>query len=1829
MPGLGLDVPTRPAAIAALDDAALRALLLEPALPDPAQAAILADHVWVEAYLGGAWTALDPSFHDTVAGELVATPLAGGRTAAIPESLRHHVVVRLVPESYEPAWGQPPTAGPAAIELTRGAGDFVGRQVTSWQRNDRVTSSGFFFFTQSSTYVPMLEISDLERLGTPEQLEGEEVTEFTSNFGGGLANSYATALFAQVELLAPGQLAGQGQLLQRPAADRLGFAARAGLPYSSDELDLGQPLIDPTDVTTLTIGSAPLPARLARSAQLVLGSLIAEAQAALPVMEATPQADLTDEQRELVRSFSGQLSGTLALLHRVNLGERTRLLSQGLLERPFAHAPNVVASAFHVTQDGAAHHRFDLLREELDAVGPPGQLLTQRRTFRGAYGWAATLLESAVLETLGAGVANSAARILDQAEISGIPVLFLSGQLGRDIILDGGVALPHEAALRLFAALDQGKSAFVPAEPVMIDGVPRTGWLEVAPDGSLLGRLEDGSGGAALEYSAFLIGLACDIAGRAGNDNIQCPPSAMGFCIKMIQATGTLFGLLSGAFSAVDACTGGDLGVCRKLQTDFAPLARTITSQSFGHNGSPPFEQCTVPFALFATTVNAMDLDQHNAVRVLACGNCQPMPYGPWEVVETLVNGYCAATQSVSRANNAVIAAMADPLLPGLPGGVMDAEPSDPSDRTTATGSVDVVATLPPDDLSGVVDAAHLRLSGALAIDWTPVAPQTLLTRGLAADPVTVSTDGGAPAIGAAAWTGHDLPVRLSGATSASLTGSGSLDLYAGALGSGVAVAAGFGNALALGDDGGYALTLAGAGLGLELDTADAPGRFSSGLGELSIAGLPVPPGLHAITTASASTRGRFAGPLGASAATIAFTAGTLSFTGATGALSGAAGAVALSDGLGLSAASGTISVAPDGTGVDWLTVQLTGVERLVLMPVPATLSGAGPFVVDLGVESSVAGNVSLTAIVPRGFSATFDGSRLTVTPRPGATDGVYELRLTASAPGLSAAAVVPLTLGAPAAPEVRLAVVDDPRFSVETGLRSSARLLEVTHVGPLDGSYSVAVTVDDPRLVGSLSATSAVLRPYETRRLGLSLGLADPAAPWPAPGTPYSVTLTATGSASATLVLNETVAALPSLSLLMDPAELYLAPGAVASARVVARATGNQAVTPDLRLSTTPGITAALDLAARPLQPGDEDSIRLELTVPAGTPVPSAQEVIVSLRPTAFELSRGLPPQEIVLRIAVVPPGTELLTAVADRALLGPGELAGALFGVRTESIRAAVACDPARVQALQDSLAVLRVALGVGPATAAAIAELDAASARLTAEGCAAAQDPSLFSALATSLDAATRGPNLVAALTLPASVLNGTRLDVTGEIRNGGDADAPASDAQLLLRRGAEAAQILGNVAIPALAPGEAAPVSLQWDTTAALGSYVISLRADVGGVVAELDEANQLDRVIEILPRLPGATSRRSSPARRCWWPAWRSRTCTRPSSPIRRATRSSSTPRSVRGLRLAGGQLVGELPRVGSHEVVLVAVDRYGASASQQFTIVATDAIANSQPLIASLASPHRGGGRALQLPGGRHRRRRRSAPGEPGPGPRRRDARPERLDSGGPLHARRGGARSRLAGPGRHRRQGRRGDPALPRGGPGGAARPDLAVVAVELTQVADAGRQRGGTVRVGIANLGDQPAPATEVTVFEGRDGVRGLDPADGPLGTTAVAPLSPGSGPTWTWRSPAPSPSRARSPGPSPTPPPWWRRPTRRTTSASTARPRTAPSPTWASCRSTPRCSRRWCSSRPRGRSRSSSSTLPRCRLRRRGSCRRSPRRWCRWSSPTQAGATCSSTS
>jgi hypothetical protein len=66
---------------------------------DPQLIAETQDHWWVEAYLNGAWTALDPSFQQAIPGQTFATA-EGEPVAEVPDNLRHKVTVSLEVEQY-------------------------------------------------------------------------------------------------------------------------------------------------------------------------------------------------------------------------------------------------------------------------------------------------------------------------------------------------------------------------------------------------------------------------------------------------------------------------------------------------------------------------------------------------------------------------------------------------------------------------------------------------------------------------------------------------------------------------------------------------------------------------------------------------------------------------------------------------------------------------------------------------------------------------------------------------------------------------------------------------------------------------------------------------------------------------------------------------------------------------------------------------------------------------------------------------------------------------------------------------------------------------------------------------------------------------------------------------------------------------------------------------------------------------------------------------------------------------------------------------------------------------------------------------------------------------------------------------------------------------------------------------------------------------------------------------------------------------------------------------------------------------------------------------
>jgi subtilisin family serine protease len=81
-------------------------------------------------------------------------------------------------------------------------------------------------------------------------------------------------------------------------------------------------------------------------------------------------------------------------------------------------------------------------------------------------------------------------------------------------------------------------------------------------------------------------------------------------------------------------------------------------------------------------------------------------------------------------------------------------------------------------------------------------------------------------------------------------------------------------------------------------------------------------------------------------------------------------------------------------------------------------------------------------------------------------------------------------------------------------------------------------------------------------------------------------------------------------------------------------------------------------------------------------------------------------------------------------------------------------------------------------------------------------------------------------------------GRRVRLEATVTNAGEADAAASQVAFNLDDGS----MIGTAELPVIAPGVSVEVAVSWDTRGVIGEHVVTATADSGGVVAELDEAN---------------------------------------------------------------------------------------------------------------------------------------------------------------------------------------------------------------------------------------------------------------------------------------------------------------------------------------------------------------------------------------------------
>ena len=1516
------------AELAAMDEAALEAYVLETATPDEAALVALKSHAWAEAWLDGAWVAMDPSFATNAPGDVVGAPTSDP-LLGVPEALRHHVQVRIYHEEYLPAWGQGLEEKEPTLSTDHGAGDLVGNVLRLFHRITRQSSAGFFFFSQTTNYTPEIVVQDTERM-TTETLAADSFSEFISNFGGSIANSHVTGVFAQIELLAPGQVPGEGLVYTRPIADRIGFETRHG-PGGTVDADFNLIAMDTVDVTSLLIQAAHPPAYVTRAQQQLL---LAVSEGSKPLAEATgdapADASLKSSDLETMRNLAATLTGTLALLHSSNLGAREVSLAAQRRQRPFNRAPRIVAARAHIPGVDEPHRiGVDLLRDKRDTVGAPGQLRSDRYAFRLAYGLAATNLEGAVMETVAGWNTLSTHQVFDAALSAGVPFDFLVGQSGINQTTDPAqLPVTLEARIRMQLALQAGKAVYGPTAPVLIDGVPRSAWYEIDLDGSMVGRLDNGMGGSLIGYAMILYKFACQSI-------IKCPEQPDSLYASISAFNGGLWGLIVPAIDAVSACSSGNSAICEKLATNFADVPHKAVKEAISNFFKPvDVGECTEPIKKFKKG------KKWAGKLGIKCPGC--------DLGLEVVRGFCGFVTAYKKSQDMVFAALQDPHLPDEPMGATDPNPTPMADRYVATTILDVPATLAKGPAGGTYPFTHLRVTGALEATWSAGAGEQLaIARTLTAESASVVAPKADPPISfdppsPLSWAGIDNAAVLSGGGTTTLAGKGRMDLYAGLL-TGVTGYGTFGNP-ADADGVGYTLTTAGASA--TVDAGYSTDMSPVTAGAMTYGDEPVGPGLYGVTDDQLAFTGAFAGPLGAPSVTLTLTGGGVQLAGAEipGSWGDATGTITVESGqatLDLIAAYGSLSIDQPFAG------------------------GTGTIQATVTLDTAIAGKYTLTATAPPGWQVAFEGSVLSITPPTGAPEGTYPIALSATGEQLTATATTTYLVIPPEIGSARVTVTADPRFSIQQrGVVTTAHQVQVTHFGTGPGTYELTASVDHPAFQAVLASNTAAMLAGATRRIGLQVRLATPETPWPAPGTAFTVTVSAKDNPAGAPpgTWSGTVGTHATALLSAEPETVILTPGESSSAQVRLLATGNTPASPALTLSDPHGLGAVLAPPGPPITPGAEGAVTLSFTAPAlaDAELPAEYKLFVQLPPTPFELERGLPSQVQQIKVLVTAPGTEGLIALGITAEKeGDLDLLTATLNAYGYLSLAVGECAEGDLAGLKAHLPPLIAILQKRPGGEAAAASLATQLAALETDGCDAVGGL-LESVLL--LEAIEPGPNLSPALQAPAPVNHGTPMALTGQIVNAGLTEAAASQATFSVRKNGAPTPI-GTVFVPPLGPGETAPVSITWPTESALGHYVVSLVADATGLVAETSEAdNQSDKLVQVLPKDAAPPLNAA--------PEWTSVPITSigPKTPYTYTLEATDpdgdpvffeAPVRPPGISLKdGGILSGTVAMPGIYPITVIALDAYGAPTSQSFELVVEAVtVPNAPPLITSVPTP--------------------------------------------------------------------------------------------------------------------------------------------------------------------------------------------------------------------------------------------------------------------------------
>ncbi len=492
---------------------------------DPDLLAEARDHWWVEAYIDGDWTAMDPSFSYADLGQTFTTPV-GEPYTEIPDEMRHKVTVTIEIEKYDMlSYLSSGFSYETPLTYTFTTAELVGNPLTLEHLSAHETPPmGYLIFGWVYyTYVPYLRLGDNETI-----IEGTPFWELLSNYPFGQFAVTAEFLHFDVQ-----DTDGNTTRYTRQIADRVKAGPQTG-PLRQPKMVRG--LMTADVISSLGPGALPLvhqadthtiyfnPSWMSReyaahvgedlmvtvpriakveSIAAGLGALEEGYQANFGAVELAEMSDLVAGTSQAFDRMLGASFVTMSDRASRDLAETGQVATYPNTPR-ITIASSVISMSKEVSQT-AQLQILDLLHDSVRAIAYPGQARGAEQVYHMTRGVCNTFMETAVGEALTGEESKSAANVLEEAQAQGIPLLYVDADR-LDVLAQAEISTQAKAFI--MDAVQKGYGVLVPERMVEWQGAETIAWWQLNLEtGEMVGIGENGTHDFITFATMFLAGF--------------------------------------------------------------------------------------------------------------------------------------------------------------------------------------------------------------------------------------------------------------------------------------------------------------------------------------------------------------------------------------------------------------------------------------------------------------------------------------------------------------------------------------------------------------------------------------------------------------------------------------------------------------------------------------------------------------------------------------------------------------------------------------------------------------------------------------------------------------------------------------------------------------------------------------------------------------------------------------------------------------------------------------------------------------------------------------------------------------------------------------------------------------------------------------------------------------------------------------------------------------------------------------------------------------------------------------------------------------------------